>query len=143
MHSSEPEGNEEGKKHHCKEIRLDSDTPELVAFFEEHSYQVVKDIFPDEEVPSLKNKCLVENFELDHKNISWMLNSEVDNDSATNNRTMEKKSSTRNKSKLRIENHSGKDTMIEDEDGSDDKIVPQKQQIEKVISYFLAIHFMC
>ncbi|GAY31786.1 hypothetical protein CUMW_280610 [Citrus unshiu] len=125
MASREPKGNREIRKRHYSEKNpMESDTPELVAFFEEQDYQFVKDIFMDREVP-LMNKCLVENCELDHKIISCVLSSD---DRESDNGTLEAMSSMSNESKIRIENDTSTDVtrksslenwMLEHEDDSD------------------------
>ncbi|KAK2663439.1 hypothetical protein Ddye_002013 [Dipteronia dyeriana] len=69
---------------------MDSETPELVAFYQQNNYEFVKDIFMDPEVvPSLMKRCLVDNCELDHNNISCMLNSVVDINSDSTSETLE------------------------------------------------------
>ncbi|KAH9722345.1 hypothetical protein KPL70_006703 [Citrus sinensis] len=142
--SREPKGNREIRKRHYSEKNpMESDTPELVAFFEEQDYQFVKDIFMDREVP-LMNKCLVENCELDHKIISCVLSSD---DRESDNGTLEAMSSMSNESKIRIENDTSTDVtrksglenwMLEHEDDSDatscsgEKISSDRQLIGKV-----------
>ncbi|KAK3225446.1 hypothetical protein Dsin_005308 [Dipteronia sinensis] len=69
---------------------MDSESPELVAFYQQYNYEFVKDIFMDTEVvPSLMKSCLVGNCELDHNNISCMLNSNVDINSESTSGTLE------------------------------------------------------
>lgn len=147
--SREPKGNREIRKRHYSEKNpMESDTPELVAFFEEQDYQFVKDIFMDREVP-LMNKCLVENCELDHKIISCVLSSD---DRESDNGTLEAMSSMSNESKIRIENDTSTDVtrksglenwMLEHEDDSDatscsgEKISSDRQLIGKVRYHFL------
>ncbi|XP_031287558.1 uncharacterized protein LOC116146288 [Pistacia vera] len=149
---SRTEENKERKKYYTKMImeEEDSDTPELVAFFQEHSYQFVKSIFMDGEMPPL-NKCLVGNCEMNHK----MLNSDVDKKSESTKGTLEIMSSLSNEPKLRIENDSNKDVInkyesknlkMEDGENTDardvrlldcsvEKIVPaERELIEKVAS---------
>lgn len=56
---------------------MDCEEPELIVFLQESDYQIFKEICIDGEVP-FRDKCCVENCELDHSILSGLLNSELE-----------------------------------------------------------------
>ncbi|XP_061952814.1 uncharacterized protein LOC133675458 isoform X1 [Populus nigra] len=79
---SELEESRGRRKIYIKSNVMDSDMPEMVAFFQDSNYHFVKDIFMDGEV-YCKDICSVENCQLDHNSISSILNFNVESCSAS------------------------------------------------------------
>ncbi|KAK1564491.1 hypothetical protein Q3G72_004483 [Acer saccharum] len=120
-----------------KSVMMDSETPELVAFYQLYNYhEFVKDIFMDTEVvPSLMKRCLVEKCELDHKNISCMLNSDVDYiNSESNSATLETVSSISNDSCKDVIKRCGSEKLVMEHEADSDAIgdILNNCSIEKI-----------
>lgn len=103
-YSTSPSESEESKgrrKIYIKKNVMNSDMPEMVAFFQDSNYHFVRDIFKDRTL-HCEDDCLVENCELDHDSISSILNF-VENSSESSLETLGTVSSISNESKLMAE----------------------------------------
>ncbi|KAJ6293736.1 hypothetical protein OIU76_021906 [Salix suchowensis] len=88
------------RKIYIKSKVMDSDMPEMVAFFQDSNYHFVKDIFMNgEEEIHCKDICSVENCQLDHNSISSILNFDVESSNASTVGTQDSVPSISNESK--------------------------------------------
>ncbi|KAF2282958.1 hypothetical protein GH714_043275 [Hevea brasiliensis] len=80
--SSESEGSKGRKKVYLKRDLQDYDSPEMVAFLDDSSYDLFKDILTDKE-SLCQDEVLTENYELGHYNFSSILNSDSESSDST------------------------------------------------------------
>jgi hypothetical protein len=148
---SELEESRGRRKIYIKSNVMDSDMPEMVAFFQDSNYHFVKDIFMDGEV-HCKDICSVENCQLDHNSISSILNFDVESCSASTVGTQDSVPSISNESKyvedddchnLLINQHGSRMSM-KDFDGQEyvlvEKNVHGSHMVKKVSDHF-STHF--
>ena len=95
---SELEESRGRRKIYIKSNAMDSDMPEMVAFFQDSTYHFVKDIFMNGEV-HCEDICSIENCQLDHNSISSILNFDVESSSASTVGTQDSVPSISNESK--------------------------------------------
>jgi hypothetical protein len=144
---SELEESRGRRKIYIKSNVMDSDMPEMVAFFQDSNYHFVKDIFMDGEV-HCKDICSVENCQLDHNSISSILNFDVESCSASTVGTQDSVPSISNESKymedddchnLLINQHGSRMSM-KDFDGQEyvlvEKNVHGSHMVKKVSDHF-------
>lgn len=142
---SELEESRGRRKIYIKSNVMDSDMPEMVAFFQDSNYHFVKDIFMNGEV-HCEDICSVENCQLDHNSISSILNFDVESSSASTDGTQDSVPSISNESKyvadddchnLLINQHGSRMSM-EDFDGHEyvlvEKNVDGSHMVKKVPS---------
>ncbi|KAF9667667.1 hypothetical protein SADUNF_Sadunf15G0047500 [Salix dunnii] len=96
---SELEESRGRRKIYIKSKVMDSDMPEMVAFFQDSNYHFVKDIFMNGEEVHCKDICSVENCQLDHNSISSILNFDVESSIASTVETRDSVQSVSNESK--------------------------------------------
>ncbi|KAJ6875097.1 hypothetical protein NC652_034730 [Populus alba x Populus x berolinensis] len=142
---SELEESRGRRKIYIKSNVMDSDMPEMVAFFQDSNYHFVKDIFMNGEV-HCEDICSVENCQLDHNSISSILNFDVESSSVSTVGTQDSVPSISNESKyvadddchnLLINQHGSRMSM-EDFDGQEyvllEKNVDGSHMVKKVPS---------
>ncbi|KAJ6293735.1 hypothetical protein OIU76_021906 [Salix suchowensis] len=141
------------RKIYIKSKVMDSDMPEMVAFFQDSNYHFVKDIFMNgEEEIHCKDICSVENCQLDHNSISSILNFDVESSNASTVGTQDSVPSISNESKsvadddchnLSINQH-GSRMPMKDFDGQEyvfvEKNVHGSHMVKKVSDH-LSTHF--
>ncbi|KAJ6970138.1 hypothetical protein NC653_034650 [Populus alba x Populus x berolinensis] len=148
---SELEESRGRRKIYIKSNVMDSDMPEMVAFFQDSNYHFVKDIFMNGEV-HCEDICSVENCQLDHNSISSILNFDVESSSVSTVGTLDSVPSISNESKyvadddchnLLINQHGSRMSM-EDFDGQEyvllEKNVDGSHMVKKVSDHF-STHF--
>ncbi|KAG8639004.1 uncharacterized protein LOC110631145 isoform X2 [Manihot esculenta] len=118
----ESEGSMGRKKVYLKKDLHDYDSPEMVCFLDDSSYDFIKDILTETE-PLSQDKYLTENYELDHCNFSSTVNSDSESSDSTQE-TLERLSCIANELKFiaeddcKNERHNSK-RFLTDEDGLD------------------------
>ncbi|KAJ9140585.1 hypothetical protein P3X46_031217 [Hevea brasiliensis] len=122
--SSESEGSKGRKKVYLKRDLQDYDSPEMVAFLDDSSYDLFKDILTDKE-SLCQDEVLTENYELGHYNFSSILNSDSESSDSTKE-TLERLSCIANELKFiaeddcKNERHNSKRFLTEEEEKEED-----------------------